>query len=256
MALQVLHITDLHLVAEGGSTLHGWRVHEAFDAVLADALAFAPNTRALLLGGDLVDDRSLDGYRWLNQRLRGLSIPVLAVAGNHDEPATMAHTLTAATVHGRIELGGWQIVGLNSHCPGTEAGRIDTNQLDELARVLAADSRPALVCVHHPAWAIGSTWLDSIGLLDRNALMRTLAQAPNVGAIVCGHAHQVGAKALGNGLVGYLTAATMRQFLPGSKAFAEDHVRAPGYRILWLDDNGSVTSTHRRVASARRALRT
>lgn len=255
MALQVLHITDLHLIAEIGATLHGWRVHDAFEAVLSDALTFAPNADALLLGGDLVDDRSPDGYHWLNQRLRDLPMPVLAVAGNHDTPETMAHTLTAATIHGRIELDGWRIIGLNSHCPGTEAGRIGMEQLDKLARTLAADPRPVLVCVHHPAWPIGSDWQDSIGLADRDALIHTLAEAPNARAVVCGHAHQAGAKMLGDGLAGYLTAATMRQFLPGAQTFAEDPVRAPGYRVLRLDDNGGVTSTHRRVIAATRAYR-
>lgn len=249
MAKQILHITDPHLVGEPGATLHGWRVHDAFETVLADALAFAPNADALVLGGDLVDDASTMGYRRLNERLAPLTMPVLAIAGNHESPDGMARELTSTTVHGRIDLGDWVLTGLNSHRPDSQAGRLGTTQIAALARELADDPRPHALFVHHPGWAIGSAWQDAIGLADRDALAAVVADAPNARALVCGHAHQAGSKSL-PGATGFLTASTMRQFKPGATAFTEDHARAPGYRVLTLDSNGHVSSTHRRVAAA------
>lgn len=251
MPLTLIHITDPHLLAKPGDTGHGWLVHAAFDAVLEDALAAVPDVDALLLGGDLVDDLSIAGYRWLNARLSALAMPILAVAGNHDCPATMARELTEACVHGRIEIGGWVLIGLDSHCSDSAAGELGAAQRTALQRLLADDPRPSVVCLHHPAWVIGSAWQDTIGLADRDALTATLADTPNARAVVCGHAHQAQTVTLAGSVHGCLTASTMRQFEPGSEGFAEDQIRAPGYRILTLGDNGYVTSQHRRVDSAR-----
>lgn len=248
-SLQLLHLTDMHLRADTGARLHGWAVERAFSTVLKAALARYPHYDALVLGGDLVDDESSAGYRRLNARLHALGRPVLAMAGNHDDPQRMARLLTFAQVHGPLAIGGWRLYALDSHQPGSEAGRLGAAQLAGLERWLQADTAPAIVFVHHPPVSLGSAWIDAIGLQEGAALGALLARYPRVRGVVCGHGHQAAHLKLGP-LDCWLTPATMRQFLPGAATFAEDIARAPGYRWLALGVDGQIETRVERVPNA------
>lgn len=251
-SLQLLHITDPHLCAAADARLHGWHVMDAFEAVLAQALARHPRFDALVLGGDLVDDESRAGYARLDRRLAALKRPVLAMAGNHDDPALMAATLDHASVHGCLELGDWRLYALDSHVEGRESGCVGAEQRARLDQQLRADPRPSVVFVHHPPCPLDSAWIDAIGLLDAQALRQLLACHSQVRAVVCGHAHQSAHRALG-AIDCWITPATMRQFRPGSPDFAEDREQAPGYRLLELQPGGRVDTRTVRVEEARAA---
>lgn len=247
--LQILHITDCHLRADPAARLHGWPVAATFEAVLDDALARHPHCDALILGGDLVDDGSVAGYRWLNERLRRVPCPVLAMAGNHEAPATMARELDRASVHTPLAIGGWRIETLDSHWPGHEAGRLGRRQLDALEARLAAHAVPTLLCLHHPPCTIGTAWIDAIRLEDGPALEKIVARHPQVRALACGHAHQ-DAHWHFAGRPGWITPSTMRQFRPGAREFAEDPACLPGYRTIRLAADATVTTRVQRVPAA------
>lgn len=248
-AIELLHLTDPHLLAEPGGQLHGWHVQRAFDAVLADATRRYLDYAAIVLGGDLVDDESEAGYARLNTRLGELGRPVLAMAGNHDCPRSMARTMTAAVVHDALDVGGWRLIALDSHKPGSAAGRLGARQIEALERRLIETAAPTLIFVHHPAAPVGSRWIDAIGLEDRDTLATVLARHSQVKAVVCGHAHQA-ATLDARGMPCLVTPATMRQFLPGAADFAEDTTRAPGYRWLSLTVDGELASRVHRVPAA------
>ncbi|WP_423823209.1 metallophosphoesterase [Salinisphaera sp. SPP-AMP-43] len=239
---QILHLTDCHLLADREGKLHGWSVAAAFECVLAHALDRYPETDAIVLGGDLVDDESDAGYHWLNDVLATTARPVLAIAGNHDDPQAMARRLDSAVVHDQLCLGGWRLIGLCSHRPGHEDGLIGSAALHDLEARLAADRSPTLVCVHHPPFAVGSAWIDAMGLNDGPALRAVLARHAHVRGVLAGHVHQASQHRLEHSL-GWTTPATMRQFLPGSPDFAEDPTRPPGYRWLALEADGRITTT-------------
>jgi Icc protein len=248
-ALQLIHLTDFHLLAEPAARLHGWHVEQAFCQVLEDARRRWPQAAAYVLGGDLVDDESRLGYARLDTHLARLDRPVLAMAGNHDDPAAMADALAHARVHEPLHLGGWQLIALDSHMKGSEAGRIGPAQLQRLDRALADCGRPTLLFVHHPPVAVGSAWIDAIGLTDRDALETIVARHPHVRAVVCGHAHQAFEGILADRPC-LITPATMRQFAPGAHEFAEDADRAPGYRWLTLAADGQLDTGVCRVPDA------
>ena len=251
-SLRLVHLTDFHLLGEADARLHGWHVQRALELVLDDICHAVPDAAAFVLGGDLVDDETAAGYARLDDRLAALGRPVLAMAGNHDDPARMAAYLRHARVHMRLEIGGWQLFALNSHLDSSEAGRVGARQLHDLDAQLGRHPNPALVFVHHPPCSVGSAWIDTIGLQDRDALATVIERHPHVRAIVCGHAHQQAALAFA-GRPCLVTPATMRQFLPQSHGFAEDAQRAPGYRVLTLTPDGGMTSRVRRVEAARLA---
>lgn len=247
--MKLIHITDPHLRADPGARLHGWDVQRAFDCVLDHALAAHPDYDALVLGGDLVDDESAAGYARLNDRLAPLTRPILAMAGNHDEPALLARMLTNASVHRPIAVAGHRLHALDSHQRNSDAGRIAPGALTTLERELAAECMPTLVFVHHPPVDTGSAWIDAIGLENADALIACLDAHRHVRAIVSGHIHQALETRKGS-IDCWSTPSTMRQFLPESAAFAEDPRRAPGYRLIETNDTGTLTTTVVRVPAA------
>lgn len=247
----LIHITDPHLLGNPSARLGGWDVTAAFERVLDAALAAHPDAGAIVLGGDLVDDESAAGYHWLDQRLAGLGRPVLAIAGNHDDPHLMAEQLSAAVVHDALAVGPWRLIGVSSHQSGQESGRVGEAGLAYLEARLAADAAPTLVCIHHPPFDVGSAWVDGIGLTDRRALMTTLDRHAHVHGLLCGHVHQAH-RAEFEAMTAWSTPSTMRQFLPHSRDFAEDTTRTPGYRCLQLAADGSITTAVHRLASGPR----
>ena len=242
----LLHITDPHLLAQPGDRLHGWDVAAAFKHVLDHALAAYPGANAIMLGGDLVDDESAAGYRWLDARLAALGRPVLAIAGNHDDPQAMTEHLSHAVVHDVLAVDGWRLIGLSTHCEGAESGRIGPDQLARLDAELTTHQMPTLVCLHHPPLDVGSAWIDAIGLTDREALRATLSRHPHVRGLLCGHVHQCFESRLDTYAV-WATPSTMRQFRPNSREFAEDYDRTPGYRCLRCSADGTLTTTVHRL---------
>ena len=253
MRLELLHLTDMHLLGDADARLHGWPVELAFERVLADAVRRYPNHAALILGGDLVDDESTAGYQRLNARLAAYARPVLAMAGNHDDPDKISALLSHAVVHGRLDIDGVALIALNSHVDGCEHGHVGAHQRDALARRLTAVSGPALVFVHHPPCALDSTWIDAMRLDDGDALLDVLAAGGQPApALVCGHAHQA-AQRRRRGVDCWVTPSTMRQFQPGSATFAEDAAAAPGYRWLRVDADGAIATRVHRVPGAAQA---
>ncbi|MGB7755757.1 MAG: metallophosphoesterase [Salinisphaera sp.] len=247
--ITLLHITDPHLLARPDATLHGWNVAAAFQRVLNEAVALYPQADALVLGGDLVDDESTPGYRWLDAELGALDCPVLAIAGNHDDPVAMTAHLPSAIVHDVLEVSGWRLVGLSTHCAGTESGHVGAAGLARLDTELAADPAPTIICLHHPPVDVGSPWIDAIGLTDRAALRATLRRHAHVRGLLCGHVHQAWEGRFDNRPV-WTTPSTMRQFKAHSPEFAEDTDCGPGYRVLRLEAEGAITTTVHRVTGA------
>lgn len=245
-ARKIIHITDMHLGAKPDAVVNGWQVEQAWRRVADDALARHPDADLWVLGGDLVDAGSAAGYRRLNTQLAALSCPVVALAGNHDNPVAMSRHLDVAHVHQTVALPDWRIHALNSHIDGNDAGKIGGAQLRQLRAQLAADPTPAVICIHHPPVAIGSVWLDAIGLQDRQALCAIIDASPHVAAVLCGHAHQALSTTIGQTRC-WITPSTMRQFLPGARDFALDAQALPGYRVVTLHDDGCASSLLRRL---------
>ncbi|ERJ19700.1 phosphohydrolase Icc [Salinisphaera shabanensis T35B1] len=249
ITLQIIHLTDLHLRADADARLHGWLVEDAFQRVLAAALEALPRPDAIVLGGDLVDDESVRGYKRLDSTLARLPCPVLAMAGNHDDPLRMAQTLEHAVVHERLRVGEWQLMALDSHINGSEAGELGGQQLERLDGWLAENTAPTLIFVHHPPIDVGAAWIDAIGLHDRDALERVVAGRAHVKAVLCGHAHQAAELDFADRPC-LVTPSTMRQFAPGAHSFTDDPARAPGYRLIEIAADQSFETTVKRVRSA------
>lgn len=238
--LDVLQITDTHLLHAEQATLNGIPTAASLSAVLEAALQRQPDPDLIVATGDLVHDGSVTGYRRLEQWLARTEVPSLVIPGNHDDPDVMSQCFTTPPVLWQVSqrIGPWQVESLNSCVPGQAGGRLGAEQLAALSARLYAGDGPVLVAVHHPPVAIGAAWLDRIRLEDGESLMGCLARTARPAVVICGHAHQGWAHYADNTMV-LGTPATCFQFAPWMTDFALDD-RQPGWRWLRLHPNGIV----------------
>ncbi len=83
---------------------------------------------------------------------------------------------------------------------------------------------------------MGSRWLDSVGLEDREAFLESVGRSGKVRLILFGHVHQAyDSEYDGIRIVG--TPSTCRQFAAGSDEFAVDD-NPPAYRRISLYTDG------------------
>lgn len=207
--------------------------------VLADVRGLDPRPELLLLTGDLSHDGSAASYRRLKRWLAEVGIPYHWTPGNHDCPRTMAAELSGWSA--QVRCGAWNVVLLNSKVPqeGAHHGEVSADALEELGGILSTQPLPTLIALHHPPLDVGSRWLDEkYPLRNATNLRQWIGQFPHVKVVVFGHAHQELDREVEG--VRYLGApSTCDQFVPQTEVLTRDEL-PPGYRLLWLHDNGSI----------------
>jgi 3',5'-cyclic-AMP phosphodiesterase len=239
--MQILQITDPHLYGSASARLRGVETDSSLRAALDDAMARVPNFAAMLVTGDLVqDDKS--GYLRFRSFFGGIKKPVLCIPGNHDEPEAMRRELTGAPfeICGAHEIGEWVFVMLDSYDPGSVGGRLTKNELARLDGALADTTKHAMVCLHHHPIAMGSRWLDGVGLADAHEFWQVIDAHQNVRAVTWGHVHQAFEGKRGSVRL-FATPSTGAQFLPKSDRYAVDS-RPPAYRSFELHGDGRIDS--------------
>ena len=179
MAITVAQITDSHLkrqpvVGEGSP-----------DEMLRRAVQLVAEAGPdlLLLTGDIADDGSPEAYQRVAQSVATLGVPVLATAGNHDDPGAVA-----AEFGGVDEklIGGWRLCLVDTTIPGKEWGRIDVPAL--LQGLGPADGPPTLLALHHPPITTSThPWMKLEGGTE---LVTALAARGDVRVVVSGHLHE------------------------------------------------------------------
>jgi Icc protein len=248
--VRIVQLTDLHLYGAADGRLRGIATLPALEATLAAATARHAPWDALLLTGDLVQDDP-GGYAHVRELFGASTVPVYCIPGNHDELPEMRAVLGARPfqICGTALHGEWLLVMLDSYLHGKASGRIAAAELARLDAALGAHpERHALVCLHHHPVALGSRWLDAVGLENPAALFAVLERHPNVRVLLCGHAHQL-YDGVRQGVRILCTPSTCAQFKPGSDGFALDG-HPPAYRWFELHADGRVDSGVEWVESA------
>jgi Icc protein len=134
---------------------------------------------------------------------------------------------------------------LDSYDPGHVGGRLSDEELERLDRALAGAPAHALVCLHHHPIAMGSRWLDSIGLANSDEFWRIIDAHAHVRGVVWGHVHQNYEGNRGKVRL-FATPSTGAQFLPNSDRYAVDSL-PPAYRRFELHGDGRIDSAIRWV---------
>ncbi len=246
--LRLLQLTDTHLFASPGGILYGVNTRDSLTAVIDAISRSGQRPDAVLVTGDLSQDESLASYKVLRTMLDQLEAPAFVLPGNHDDPATLREVFNdnAASYCGVIESGNWQIAMLSSWQEKNVGGRLEPGELERFAQILAgAGKRYTLVCVHHQPVAIGSAWLDRIGLANGDEFLTLVQRNERVRGVLWGHIHQVFDEYRGR-LRLLASPSTCRQFAPHSDKFANDDL-APGWRWLSLFANGALETEVQRL---------
>jgi Icc protein len=241
--LNILQLTDTHLLADRQAHLLGLNTHESLHCVVKMAQQRHQHIDLVLVTGDLVHDGSESGYGRLQEYFSTFSAPVLLMAGNHDELRQLQDSADngPARFVKQIQCRGWQIILLDSTIPKSDGGRLADAELSMLQQHLdSAPALPALVCLHHQPVPMGSRWLDSMLLENAEEFFDVLDRHPQVRGVLWGHVHQE-YDHMRNGVRLLATPSTCFQFKPFSDEFALDAL-APGYRWLDLYPDGRIDS--------------
>ena len=91
----------------------------------------------------------------------------------------------------RIEVGGLDLLLLDSSVPGKPHGELDAPTLQWLDATLASSpDRPALLFLHHPPFKAGIWHMDRQNLLNAGELAPIVRRHPRVQLIATGHVHR------------------------------------------------------------------
>ena len=235
----VLHLTDPHLFADRQGDLRGTVTYESLQAVLEHYRTGDWRADLALVTGDLIQDDSAEAYERFRELLEPFGLPVYCVPGNHDVRPLMEEALRAPPFHycEPVEAGNWLIANIDSCETGEVGGRVGDDELRSLHALIAGTSAAHVaVCLHHPPALMGSRWLDSVGLEDKEGFLKSLARSGKVRLILFGHVHQV-YEADHDGIRIVATPSTCRQFAKGSDEFAVDD-NPPAYRRISLYTDG------------------
>lgn len=231
--LRLLQLTDPHLMADPDGTLLGVNTRSSLGAVIRQVRDDEPAPDLVIASGDIAQDGSQAAYTAFRSALDAFSCSSVWFAGNHDNVQAMQQAIDGTDAsRRRVLAGGWQLIFLNSAVPGEVHGELAEAELVFLREALAEfPEMPALVSFHHHPVDINCEWMESIGLINSEELMATLAPWPQVKGLLWGHVHQEWDSEQ-HGLRLLATPSTCVQFEPGSSGFSLD-VSGPGYR--WLD---------------------
>ena len=235
MSLTVLQVTDTHLFPDPDASLLGVCTQDTLDAVLDQAFR---DTRpdAVIASGDLAQVGEPATYQRFLETLRArFSGPCLCVPGNHD----LGEPFEAILPTEPLRLGGWDIVGVDTHIDHRVDGEVAVDELHRLGEALSGSAgRHALVVGHHCPVEVGAPWLDAHRIANADALLAVLGAHERVRGYLGGHVHQEVDRRVG-GLRILASPSTCFQFAPRSERFALDEA-APGCRWLTLHDDGTI----------------
>lgn len=230
----VLQISDAHLAPRAGQTVYGADPQERLRLVLADCQRRVGHPNLIALTGDQADGGLAEPLQRLTSMLRPLHVPVLAVPGNHDDPA--AHRAVFGEP-GVAELGDWRVVGVDTSVPGEIHGSVDVRALER--RLDEIGQHPTVVAMHHPP--VAPTAHPWFRLEHAPRLLCALASRRNIRAVTSGHVHTAFEREH-EGLALLGAPSTLASFGHHDQGVSVGEGGPTGARVLRLLDDGSLTS--------------
>lgn len=227
------------MFADSTGSFRGRVTYASLSAVLADYEERDWQADLVIVTGDLIQDDSAGAYEHFCQQLGALGLSVYCVPGNHDVREIMRAALASPPFFycDSFENPDWLLTGIDSCAAGRAGGVIREIEFARLeALVSQTSANHVMVCLHHPPVAMGSAWLDTVGLDNGDEFLQRTAALDKVRLAVFGHVHQAYDSQHGTiRVVG--TPSTCRQFKQGSDEFAvDDH--PPAYRRINLYADG------------------
>lgn len=194
----IAQISDLHIKRPGELAYRRVDTATALTRCIETLNRFTPRPDLVVISGDLVDTQLAAEYDHLKTLLAPLNLPFTAVPGNHDNREWMRAALPGlgyATTSGALnsvrKVGDTDIVLLDSSVPGAAHGELDADSLAWLNSILiASETRPALLFLHHPPFVTGIAHMDVQNLRNAADLAALIRKHPRVRLVAAGHVHR------------------------------------------------------------------
>lgn len=254
--IEILQITDPHLFAQQSGQLLGVTTAESLHAVLDTVLANQHQAKLALITGDISQDFSPESYQYFAKAAKKLQLPCHHLPGNHDEAAVMNANIVGEYMcpQKRILIGNWQILLLDTTVAGIPGGYLPDSEVAFIeASIASAPDLHTLLVMHHNPIKVGCQWLDQHWMKNGDAFIHTVRRFPQIKGLVWGHVHQEIDKLVKTGMKAIrviATPSTCIQFKPHCDDFTLDHLQ-PGYRLLQLASDGSISTQVYRVPGER-----
>ena len=196
--VHIAQISDLHIKPPGSLAYGRVDTAAALERCVAALNAFRPKPDFVVISGDLADTPTAEEYQYLKRLLAPLELPFAGIPGNHDSRELMRAAFSAAAyafpsgpLNQRMEIGGLDLVLLDSSVPGKPHGEFDAPTLQWLDAALAnSPDKPALVFLHHPPFKAGIWHMDRQNLLNADEFAAVVRRHPRVQRIATGHVHR------------------------------------------------------------------
>lgn len=192
-ALQLVHMTDTHIVADG-TILHGVDTAANLRVAIAGVNALKPRPHLVAVTGDLVLDDA-DGL-WLFKRLLSrLEVPYFVTPGNHDKivggkPCEAMFASLGFPLYYSFDYASRHFVCVDAEEWGKPAvrGHVSESQLSWLREDLEEHSTmETLLFVHqHP---LTDDWTTPNRYAENAPLLRVIRENPQIRWVFNGHSH-------------------------------------------------------------------
>lgn len=196
----ICQLTDLHIRPPGMAACRVSETNTFAERAFRAVAQRSPRPDIVVITGDLTANGLQAEYANLVRMLRRwLPMPVFVIPGNHDQRENLRAALrdlpgvTNDPKYVQFAVEGYpvRLVMLDTLVPGASHGELQPEQLAFLDRTLAEEpDKPTIVGMHHPPFACGMAFMDSIALRDPNAFAAVIARHPQVERIICGHHHR------------------------------------------------------------------
>ncbi|MGE4374026.1 MAG: phosphodiesterase [Xanthobacter sp.] len=246
----ILQLTDFHITCAGVAP-HGIDTRAAFEHLMQRVATLTPQPDLIVISGDVAETGTAEEYAFASAGLRALSIPFVAVPGNHDQRAAFQCGFMGETGKNpdclafSKALAGCHIIGLDTLVEGQAHGELRPTQLNWLDEALnAAGTAPVIIVMHHPPFRTGLPAMDDIGLrAGAEALSARLEGRSNIAGILCGHVHRaIFSRFAGIGAA--IAPSASHQFMLdlASRNSFTVVTEAPQLMLHRLDDNNTLCS--------------
>lgn len=198
---KILQISDTHIVPQNSLAYGRVDTTSALKATIETVNgildAIGP-VDAVVLTGDLTDFGTLEEYEIFKSILAPLTLPYLAIPGNHDGREAMRDAFADQTwmpasgpIFWHLDLEDFVLVGLDSLVEGCAHGVLGEANLSYLGKVMRqANGKPLLISFHHPPVAIGLDVMDGNNLRDSDPLADCLREYDGDIRLITGHVHR------------------------------------------------------------------
>lgn len=244
--MKLVQLTDCHLLSNTTDTAYGQvNPYQTLAACLHLAMREQPD--GLLFTGDISGDDSALSYQHFLALMRESvgTTPWRVIAGNHDVNPAFNKYLQHAVLQAGAPwpLGNWFIHGLDSTYRQA-LGQVDSTELSATSAHLQANRQQHhWLCLHHHLVATGS-WMDRHALINAEEVKQWLAGQAQIRGVIHGHIHTDQSHQLHGRPVMAAPSTCWQWKMSPDFGVADER---PGYRILYLEDEGQWHTQIRRI---------